>query len=80
MARAFIRDARQKHLSASPPTSAVCFLLQEEVLMCVAKHPAPKLLLPTSTSTLLVDAAQFLGQTDLIAPMSTDYAITIKPS
>lgn len=31
---AFIRDVRDKHLSTSPPTSAVCFLLQEEVLVC----------------------------------------------
>lgn len=31
---AFVRDVTDKHLCASPPSSAVCFLLQEEVLVC----------------------------------------------
>lgn len=50
-------DVRQKHLGTSP-TSAVCFLLQEEVLMCVAKLLPPKTLKPTSTSNLQVDVIQ----------------------
>lgn len=30
----FVRDVTDKHLCASPPSSAVCFLRQEEVLVC----------------------------------------------
>lgn len=31
---AFVRDVTDKHLCTSPPSSAVCFLVQEEVLLC----------------------------------------------